>query len=82
MTHKTSGNVINIKTGLAEMLKGGVIMDVVTAEQARVAENAGAVANGCHQAQRAVVERLQEVLGKCFGLGCIECGNLFASRHR
>ncbi|MGH1398228.1 MAG: pyridoxal 5'-phosphate synthase lyase subunit PdxS [Alphaproteobacteria bacterium] len=36
--------VINIKTGLAEMLKGGVIMDVVTAEQAKVAEDAGAVA--------------------------------------
>ena len=32
------------KAGLAEMLKGGVIMDVVTAEQARVAETAGAVA--------------------------------------
>lgn len=39
-----SNNVINIKTGLAEMLKGGVIMDVVTAEQAKVAEAAGAVA--------------------------------------
>ncbi|HRQ60695.1 MAG TPA: pyridoxal 5'-phosphate synthase lyase subunit PdxS [Alphaproteobacteria bacterium] len=37
-------NVINIKTGLAEMLKGGVIMDVVTPEQARVAEDAGAIA--------------------------------------
>lgn len=37
-------NVIEIKTGLAEMLKGGVIMDVVTAEQAKVAEEAGAVA--------------------------------------
>ncbi len=37
-------NVINIKTGLAEMLKGGVIMDVVNAEQAKVAEDAGAVA--------------------------------------
>lgn len=33
-----------VKTGLAEMLKGGVIMDVVTAEQARIAEDAGAVA--------------------------------------
>ena len=33
-----------VKTGLAEMLKGGVIMDVVTAEQARVAEAAGAAA--------------------------------------
>ncbi len=33
-----------VKSGLAEMLKGGVIMDVVNAEQARVAEQAGAVA--------------------------------------
>ncbi|MEZ5814628.1 MAG: pyridoxal 5'-phosphate synthase lyase subunit PdxS [Alphaproteobacteria bacterium] len=39
-----STGTINIKTGLAEMLKGGVIMDVVTAEQAKVAEDAGAVA--------------------------------------
>jgi pyridoxal 5'-phosphate synthase pdxS subunit len=33
-----------VKRGLAEMLKGGVIMDVVTADQARVAEDAGACA--------------------------------------
>src|SRR5688572_234686 len=33
-----------VKAGLAEMLKGGVIMDVVTPEQARVAEAAGAAA--------------------------------------
>jgi pyridoxal 5'-phosphate synthase pdxS subunit len=33
-----------VKSGLAEMLKGGVIMDVVTAEHARVAESAGACA--------------------------------------
>ena len=33
-----------LKTGLAEMLKGGVIMDVVNADQARIAEAAGAVA--------------------------------------
>jgi pyridoxal 5'-phosphate synthase pdxS subunit len=33
-----------VKSGLAEMLKGGVIMDVTTAEQARIAEEAGAVA--------------------------------------
>ena len=33
-----------VNTGLAQMLKGGVIMDVVTAEQARIAEEAGAVA--------------------------------------
>ncbi len=37
-------NEIRLKTGLAEMLKGGVIMDVTTAEQARIAEDAGAVA--------------------------------------
>ncbi|MGB0719979.1 MAG: pyridoxal 5'-phosphate synthase lyase subunit PdxS [Bdellovibrionales bacterium] len=42
--NNTRENVINLKTGLAEMLKGGVIMDVVTAEQAKVAEDAGAVA--------------------------------------
>ncbi len=33
-----------VKRGLAEMLEGGVIMDVVTADQARIAEDAGAVA--------------------------------------
>ncbi len=33
-----------VKSGLAEMLKGGVIMDVTTAEQAKIAEVAGAVA--------------------------------------
>jgi pyridoxal 5'-phosphate synthase pdxS subunit len=33
-----------VKRGLAEMLKGGVIMDVVTADQAKIAEDAGAVA--------------------------------------
>src|ERR1043166_9135930 len=35
---------MRIKSGLAEMLKGGVIMDVVDAEQAKVAEEAGACA--------------------------------------
>src|SRR5205807_9857852 len=33
-----------VKRGLAEMLRGGVIMDVVTPEQAKIAEDAGAVA--------------------------------------
>src|SRR5204863_888777 len=33
-----------VKAGLAEMLKGGVIMDVVTPEHARIAEDAGAAA--------------------------------------
>ncbi|MEN9300829.1 MAG: pyridoxal biosynthesis lyase PdxS [Actinomycetota bacterium] len=35
---------MTVKRGLAEMLKGGVIMDVVTPEQAKIAEDAGAVA--------------------------------------
>ncbi len=35
---------VRVKRGLAEMLKGGVIMDVVTPEQARIAEDAGACA--------------------------------------
>src|SRR5271170_1960586 len=35
---------LRLKTGLAEMLKGGVIMDVMSVEQAEVAEKAGAVA--------------------------------------
>jgi pyridoxal 5'-phosphate synthase pdxS subunit len=49
--HENNGNHrsfgapgLRLKTGLAEMLKGGVIMDVVDVEQARIAEAAGAVA--------------------------------------
>merc|ERR1712180_332506 len=41
---KKGDNSFTVKTGLARMLKGGVIMDVVNAEQARIAEEAGAVA--------------------------------------
>ncbi|HEY1407389.1 MAG TPA: hypothetical protein VF434_00520, partial [Promineifilum sp.] len=49
---KENGNVnghgevgsVTVKRGLAQMLKGGVIMDVVTPEHARIAEEAGAVA--------------------------------------
>jgi pyridoxal 5'-phosphate synthase pdxS subunit len=40
----TEIGTMRVKSGLAEMLKGGVIMDVVTAEQAKIAEDAGAVA--------------------------------------
>ncbi len=40
----TNGNPWRVKVGLAEMLKGGVIMDVTTADQARIAEQAGACA--------------------------------------
>jgi len=42
ITHDTG--TTRVKRGLAEMLKGGVIMDVVDPEQARIAEDAGAVA--------------------------------------
>jgi pyridoxal 5'-phosphate synthase pdxS subunit len=42
VTHETGTS--RVKRGLAEMLKGGVIMDVVNPEQAKVAEDAGAVA--------------------------------------
>ena len=46
--HMSNGNFqstsLRLKTGLAEMLKGGVIMDVVDVSQARIAERAGATA--------------------------------------
>jgi pyridoxal 5'-phosphate synthase pdxS subunit len=43
-THNGNGAGLRLKTGLAEMLKGGVIMDVMSVAQARIAEDAGAVA--------------------------------------
>ncbi len=46
--HNSNGNhsstSLRLKTGLAEMLKGGVIMDVMNVEQARIAEESGATA--------------------------------------
>ncbi len=62
-----------VKVGLAEMLKGGVIMDVTTAEQARIAEAAGAAAVMALErvpadirseggvARMAAVEKIQEI---------------------
>ena len=44
-----------VKVGLAQMLKGGVIMDVVNEEQARIAEEAGAVAGARPPACRAAL---------------------------
>src|SRR5690606_16802110 len=41
---RTGAEAFALKVGLAEMLKGGVIMDVTTPEQARIAEDAGAAA--------------------------------------
>lgn len=42
--HMATKGTFTLKSGLAQMLKGGVIMDVVTAEQAVIAQDAGAVA--------------------------------------
>ena len=62
-----------LKTGLAEMLKGGVILDVTSAEQARIAEDAGAAAVMALErvpadirreggvARMAAVERIEEI---------------------
>jgi pyridoxal 5'-phosphate synthase pdxS subunit len=44
MSETNGSGSLRLKTGLAEMLKGGVIMDVTNADQAKVAEEAGAVA--------------------------------------
>jgi len=44
MSERRETGTAGVKAGLAEMLKGGVIMDVTTADQARLAEDAGAVA--------------------------------------
>lgn len=44
MTQEHVTGTARVKRGMAEMLKGGVIMDVVNSEQARIAEDAGAVA--------------------------------------
>lgn len=41
--NRTETGTLRVKTGFAEMMKGGVIMDVVNAEQAKIAEDAGAV---------------------------------------
>src|SRR5687767_6361579 len=44
MSAEVSTGTSRVKRGMAEMLKGGVIMDVVNAQQAKIAEDAGAVA--------------------------------------
>ena len=44
MTEQRTTGTARVKRGLAEMLRGGVIMDVIDAVQAKVAEDAGAVA--------------------------------------
>ena len=44
MSNERATGTTRVKRGMAEMLKGGVIMDVVTPDQAKIAEDAGAVA--------------------------------------
>src|SRR6187397_1631806 len=44
MSESRATGTFRVKRGLAEMLKGGVIMDVVTPDHARIAEDAGAAA--------------------------------------
>jgi pyridoxal biosynthesis lyase PdxS len=44
MAPSTASSSFNVKAGLAQMLKGGVIMDMTDASQARIAEEAGACA--------------------------------------
>ncbi|XP_065049343.1 pyridoxal 5'-phosphate synthase PDX1-like 4 [Musa acuminata AAA Group] len=44
LTELKKSSTFSVKVGLAQMLRGGVIMDVVTPEQARVVEEAGACA--------------------------------------
>ena len=70
---RASEKGFDLKVGLSKMLVGGVIMDVTTAEQARVAEEAGAVAVMALErvpsdirreggvARMAVVEKIQEI---------------------
>src|SRR5579875_567797 len=48
-----------VKRGLADMLRGGVIMDVVNAEQAKIAEDAGAVAG---MSDPALIEGIQQAV--------------------
>ena len=83
-----------VKAGLAQMLKGGIIMDVVNAEQARIAEEAGACAvmalekvpadirkdGGVARMADPAVRRKRENrgLGNCCKTASLRVGNVFA----
>jgi pyridoxal 5'-phosphate synthase pdxS subunit len=74
MTKENQQGTTPVKTGLAEMLKGGVIMDVVNAEQAKIAEDAGATSVMALErvpsdiraqggvARMASIEKIQEIM--------------------
>ena len=71
---KNEQGTVRVKTGLAEMFKGGVIMDVVNAEQAKIAEDAGATSVMALErvpadiraeggvARMASIEKIQEIM--------------------
>ena len=59
----SSSTPFKVKSGLAQMLKGGVIMDVVNAEQARIAEEAGACAVMALERVPADIRRQGTVVG-------------------
>jgi len=72
--NKNKQGTVQVKTGLAEMFKGGVIMDVVNAEQAKIAEDAGATSVMALErvpadiraeggvARMASIEKIQEIM--------------------
>ncbi len=72
---------MTVKSGLAEMLKGGVIMDVTNADQARIAEEAGACA--VMALERVPSGRFYDLLGvarSCSRLGRQRCRLVLASQ--
>jgi hypothetical protein len=82
MEEKQIGS-ITVKTGFAEMFKGGVIMDVVTPEQARIAEDSGAtavMAGHDHHYERLLVDGIPYFVnglggGARYSLGAIVPGS-------
>ena len=74
MTETPHTGTARVKRGLADMLKGGVIMDVVTPEQAKIAEDAGA--SSCHPCGEGY---FNPALGQ---LSCLKCSSEIVSRPR
>ncbi|GIS68343.1 MAG: hypothetical protein CM1200mP7_2920 [Chloroflexota bacterium] len=59
MANNNSKGTWEVKSGLAQMLKGGVIMDVVTADQAKIAEDVWSVfGNGFRKGPLQILEKM------------------------
>jgi hypothetical protein len=71
---RTTAESFEIKVGLAEMLKGGVIMDVTTPEQAKIAEDAGAAAVMALERVPADIRREGGVARMCARPSCAVAG--------